>query len=644
MNAASLLPSAYVIAGEYEVVRPLDEGGMGRVYLVQQRSTGKQRALKVMHREIVADPSLQRRFEQEARVGARIPSEHVVEVLAAGVDAASGLPYLVMELLEGEDLRHRLDTRGGFAAHDVRAIFEQLCHAMAAAHGAGVVHRDLKPENVFLTVSRRAGAGRFTVKVLDFGIAKLAAEAGTRATRSAVGSPMWMAPEQTTPGPVTPAADVWAMGLLAYELLAGKPFWRAANDPGGTTAQLMREVVLDPIPAASTRAADQGLAARLPPGFDAWFERCVARDPGARFADAALAWRAMQRMFATRDALAETAVDPSGGPRGAETGEATPFVPAHRGPSVAPPAAVAPPATSLPQETPVAAVHPAARPPTPSRPGRGALLAGVTIAVLGIATGWVLSRPSRTTAVGAPMPMGSVSAAWSAMATAPGAATEIASASAPVLASAPALASAPVLASAPAPALASAPASAPAPALAPAPAPALASALASGSAPTPAPAPVLKPALAATTDSAPPAPRPAARPPLAGGFSDPPSPNGPTQWKVQDRHVRLLSRLVANESNVADSVVRKAVEWDAWQYLRCYERIFGGAKDLEEGTVTVGFEILDQLPRHAQLQGSTFQSKSFNDCVVGTLVGQTINAAGPDGKGHVVYAFRFVPN
>jgi hypothetical protein len=112
---------------------------------------------------------------------------------------------------------------------------------------------------------------------------------------------------------------------------------------------------------------------------------------------------------------------------------------------------------------------------------------------------------------------------------------------------------------------------------------------------------------------------------------------------VRDQRVRLLSRLVANQSNVADAVVRKAVDWDAWQYLRCYERVFGGAKDFEEGTVTIGFDILDQLPRHAQLQSSTFESKSFNDCVVGTLVGQTINAAGPDGKGHVVYAFRFVP-
>lgn len=115
-------------------------------------------------------------------------------------------------------------------------------------------------------------------------------------------------------------------------------------------------------------------------------------------------------------------------------------------------------------------------------------------------------------------------------------------------------------------------------------------------------------------------------------------------WKVQDRHVRLFTRLVSNDSNVADGVVRKAVEWNSWEYLRCYERVFSGAKDLPEGTISVGFDILDQLPRHAKLVSSTFTSDSFNDCVVRTLVGQTINAAGPDGKGHATLGLRFVPN
>jgi serine/threonine protein kinase len=615
MSVEALLPAGTVIGGDFTVVRPLDEGGMGLVYRVDQKSTGKQRALKVMHREIVADPRLQKRFEQEARVGAHIPSEHVVEVIAAGVDAGNGLPYLVMELLEGEDLRHRIDQGGPMSADDVRAVFEQLCHAMAAAHEAGVVHRDLKPENVFLARSRRAGAGRTTVKVLDFGIAKLAAESGTRSTKAAVGSPLWMAPEQTAPGPVTPAADVWALGLLAYEMLAGRPFWRAANEPGGTTAQLLREIVLDPIPAASARAAELRLASRLPAGFDEWFARCVAREPSDRFADAGLAWRAMQRMLAPADGMAETVADPSGRPPPpdpAETGAATPFLPAAPKTSEPPVRLSATPGAALPQETPVATVQRAAAPEPSRRTGRAAIALGVVIAVVGIGTGWALSSrapraPAATTAQTPTAPPPAPPAVASVAAAEPPAAVTTATATPQPTATAPA---------APQPTMALA-ATHPAPAV-----------------------PSRTPADGSAT------PRPAARSSLPGGFSDPLGPDGPpkpTQWKVQDHHIRLFSQLVSNGSNVADGVVRKAVEWDSWQYLRCYERSFSGAKDLADGVVTVGFDILDQLPRHAALVSSTFGSKSFNDCVVGTLLGQTINAAGPDGAGHVVVAFRFVP-
>jgi hypothetical protein len=130
---------------------------------------------------------------------------------------------------------------------------------------------------------------------------------------------------------------------------------------------------------------------------------------------------------------------------------------------------------------------------------------------------------------------------------------------------------------------------------------------------------------------------------IAGGFADPSDRNGAVTWKVQDHHVRLFTRLVSNDTNVADAVLKKAIEWSSWEYLRCYERFFGGAKDMPEGVVTVGYDVLDQLPRHGVLVSSTISSDSFNDCVVRTLIGQTINAAGPDGKGHAVHAFRFVP-
>lgn len=112
---------------------------------------------------------------------------------------------------------------------------------------------------------------------------------------------------------------------------------------------------------------------------------------------------------------------------------------------------------------------------------------------------------------------------------------------------------------------------------------------------------------------------------------------------VQGRRVRLLTRIVSNETNVAPAVLRKAIEWSSWQYLRCYERILGGLKVFPEATVVVQYEVIDQLPRHAKVVSSNSESAAFDKCVSGTLIGQTINAAGPEGKGVASHAFKFVP-
>jgi len=293
MSTLQQLAPGSIFAGDYRVLGLLSAGGMGAVYVVEQLSTSKQRALKLMHPQLVADPTLRKRFELEAKIGARIDSEHVVEVQAAGVDAATGMPWLVMELLRGDDLAKTVERRGALPVAEVRAIFEQLCHAVGAAHAAGIVHRDLKPENIFLGQARRAGVS-FTLKVLDFGIAKLAAEAGTKHT-AAMGSPIWMSPEQTDRGAITPAADVWALGLIAFHLLTGRYFWRSMDAQHPTVTQLMREIVLDPIAPASARAAE--LRASLPIGFDAWFARCVVREPPLRFQDANAAWAELARVL-----------------------------------------------------------------------------------------------------------------------------------------------------------------------------------------------------------------------------------------------------------------------------------------------------------------------------------------------------------
>src|SRR5687768_11737597 len=150
------LPDGMVFAEEFRVIRKLGEGGMGALYVVEQLATGRQRALKLMHPNLVGSPELREKFMLEARVGGRVKSEHVIEVVAAGVDKATGAPWLAMELLVGENLTEALDRRGPFPPEEMCAVLAQVCHALAAAHDAGIIHRDLKPDNIFLAETRRA--------------------------------------------------------------------------------------------------------------------------------------------------------------------------------------------------------------------------------------------------------------------------------------------------------------------------------------------------------------------------------------------------------------------------------------------------------------------------------------------------------
>ncbi len=243
---------------------------MGAVYVAEQESTGKLRALKVMQSGLISAPKNRERFLLEARVGAKISSDHIVEVVAAGVDGASGMPWLAMELLDGEDLAAMGQRRGRLEASEVLEIFEQLCHALGAAHLASVVHRDLKPENIFIGRSRRASVP-FTVKVLDFGIAKILQESRTSATSTAViGSPLWMAPEQLTARPHRPRGG--PLGAGADRVLgAHGPLLLEVRQPGGRLdrgrarrealrragARLQRAATSGPVrcPRASTRGS-----------------------------------------------------------------------------------------------------------------------------------------------------------------------------------------------------------------------------------------------------------------------------------------------------------------------------------------------------------------------------------------------------
>lgn len=267
-----------LLGGDYEIEERLAEGGMGVVYTCRQRSTGERRAVKVLSIEVLVDSDLQRRFALECQVGSRIRSEHVVKVLAAGVEGGR-TPWIAMELLEGETLTQRVERDGALDLATARALFAQLGHALTAAHAVQIAHRDLKPDNVFIARSHRADVA-FTVKLLDFGIAKVRDALTPGTTQFAFGTPFWMAPEQFTPGAAWQSADLWALGLLAYYALTGRVYWLGAHDPSQGVAEMFGPTYV----LASQRARAQLGRDSLPPGFDDWFARCVALRPEDRFA------------------------------------------------------------------------------------------------------------------------------------------------------------------------------------------------------------------------------------------------------------------------------------------------------------------------------------------------------------------------
>ncbi|HRG97400.1 MAG TPA: serine/threonine-protein kinase [Polyangiaceae bacterium] len=285
------LTLGFQLAGRYRVERVIKAGGMGAVYEATHTGTHRRVALKLMHPNIVQDPAARERFSLEARVAARVKSRHVVDVLDAGVaDDVGAAPFLVMELLEGEELGDRLRAQGRLSAGDALVCLQQLADGLDAAHEAGVVHRDIKPENLFLVrrPDDEPGAPPL-LKILDFGIAKLSQGVFHESTAS-TGTPLYMAPEQLGRAVITPAADIWSFGLVAFTLLVGRPFWRV-----DTVAELYGTLLGGQYPSAVARAAELGVA--LPAEFDAVFRRCVAKSPSDRFA------RIEEAMNALRAAL-----------------------------------------------------------------------------------------------------------------------------------------------------------------------------------------------------------------------------------------------------------------------------------------------------------------------------------------------------
>lgn len=273
------MESGSIFAGRYRVVRRIATGGMGAVYEVSHLTTDRHFALKVMLPEFAEEPGLRERFQHEARVTARVQSEHIVETLDAGLDAATGTLYLVMELLRGEDLGDRVKKLGRLNPAEVVTYLRQAASALDKTHDALIVHRDLKPENLFLTW-REDGTPR--LKVLDFGIAKILAESTTAKRRSAVlGTPLYMAPEQFGGVVPSPRTDVYALGLIAYTLLVGASYWDEEATGVDNPFAFALKAAMGPTESAVARAARRGV--QLPQAFAAWFAKATHRESAQRF-------------------------------------------------------------------------------------------------------------------------------------------------------------------------------------------------------------------------------------------------------------------------------------------------------------------------------------------------------------------------
>ena len=258
------------LGGKYAIVRLLGEGGMAFVFEASHQRLQQRVAIKLLTPEFARDPELVKRFEREARAVARLRTKHVARVM--DVDSTpEGIPYIVMEFLEGRDLDAELVARTRIPLGEAVDYILQACAGMLEAHGMGIVHRDLKPANLFLA-KEHAGDDR-VVKVLDFGISKIVGEA-TRLTGAGavLGTVMYMSPEQVRAEPnVDTRADIWALGVILYELIAGRTPW------DGHSHQIAAAIV-------SRDPPDIRTFAQVPDTVATTLRTMLQRDPARRFA------------------------------------------------------------------------------------------------------------------------------------------------------------------------------------------------------------------------------------------------------------------------------------------------------------------------------------------------------------------------
>jgi eukaryotic-like serine/threonine-protein kinase len=260
--------------GNYKIVRVLGEGGMGTVYLAEHPMIGKRVAVKMLRPDLGTDPGLVSRFFQEAKAVNEIRHPNIVDISDFG-HTDDGIVYFVMELLEGESLRDRLQATGPLTLDVAIACSRQVVDALAAAHRVGIIHRDLKPDNIFLVPDTQVPGG-FRSKLFDFGVAKLLGDkqqqVGHKTIDGAVvGTPFYMSPEQALCHDVTAAADIYAMGVVMYEMVTGSVPFHAEQ-----LVLLLNAILKKPPQPPSLVRTD------VPPWLDRLIMRCLEKDPEAR--------------------------------------------------------------------------------------------------------------------------------------------------------------------------------------------------------------------------------------------------------------------------------------------------------------------------------------------------------------------------
>jgi serine/threonine-protein kinase len=276
---ASVRPGE-VLAGKYTVDRIIGSGGMGVVVVAVHVDLGERVALKFLLPAAMQSQEAVARFSREARAAFKIKSEHVARVIDVG-QLQGGIPYMVMEYLDGSDLDALVQDRGKLPVKDAVEYILQACEAIAEAHTLGIIHRDLKPANLFLT---RRPDGSPCIKVLDFGLSKVGMHieparrgASMTSTRQMLGSPVYMPPEQMlSPRDVDVRSDIWSLGVILFELLTAQPPFM-----GDSLPQLQGRVLGgEPQKLTSVRPD-------APPGLEAIIEKCLQKDRANRFANVA---------------------------------------------------------------------------------------------------------------------------------------------------------------------------------------------------------------------------------------------------------------------------------------------------------------------------------------------------------------------